>query len=124
MKEQGGFGRFQLISFVLICLQINSDGFLVYNLTYLLLYTKFDCYWNDPLQNIDKDANSTDYCKPSYFCKNTGIISYVIDNDSTITLVNWIDRFDLICSDSIIISLFGMLFFTGFAVSSLFVPKL
>jgi hypothetical protein len=41
MREQGGFGLFQYVQFILICLQINSDGFLVYNLTYLLLYPKF-----------------------------------------------------------------------------------
>lgn len=42
--------------------------------------------------------------------------------DDKISLVNWIDKFNLTCSNAFTISFFGMVFFTGFAISSLVVP--
>ena len=41
--EQGGFGKFQWFSYLVIVLAIQTNGYLLYALSYLLLYPKFDC---------------------------------------------------------------------------------
>ena len=43
IKEQGGYGRFQFLSYILIALSLNMTGMLIYNLPYLLLLPKFAC---------------------------------------------------------------------------------
>jgi len=49
---------------------------------------------------------------------------YERNETSDRTLDNWINKFDLYCDKSILISSFQMMFFGGWTVSSLFLPSL
>lgn len=62
MQEQGGFGPMQVLGFIACCLLQNQDGFLVYNLTYLLLFPKFECTYatGEPIPDGSKEYD--DYC--------------------------------------------------------------
>ena len=53
MEGQGGFGKIQWISMILCILLIDTNGYLVYNLSYLLLLPKFDCWDVDPLTHTE-----------------------------------------------------------------------
>jgi len=63
-------------------------------------------------------------CKPAKFCDAKNNIAWRIDPSDEISLENWIVKYDLVCANPFLISLFGMMFFTGFTVGSLFIPNL
>lgn len=105
---------------------INSFGWIQYNLGYLLLYPDFECQVleNGSWINVDKDTDEYSVvCKPDCFCNNDTMKWDVVE-DSTITLNNWMTSWDLICSSHLSVSLFGMLFFIGFAAGQLILPPL
>ena len=89
IAEQGGWGKFQTISFLTICFAINTTGWLNYQYTYLLLYPAFNCdIWTDvgwePLSHDDPDFSTK--CFPDYFCKAENLnvtIRYSRDESST-----------------------------------------
>ena len=107
---------------------INATGWLQYQLAYLLLYPVFTCTMKDAQGNfvpIHEDSKAfKDFCLPDYFCENTDTIHWAIDKESPFTLENWMQKFDMVCSGKFVVSLFGMMFFTGFAVSSMVLPTL
>ena len=43
MERQGGFGRFQWISSPIMMMTMNLPGILALQLSYLLMYQRFDC---------------------------------------------------------------------------------
>ena len=48
-----------------------------------------------------------------------------VDNESHLSLENWMDKYpSLICSDPSYIGMFGMLYFTGYVIGSMFIPTL
>ena len=63
-------------------------------------------------------------CIPHYFCDKENKVHWNVVHKSPITLNNWISEYDLICADHMVISSFGMLYFTGFAISSFFLPNM
>ena len=99
MTEQGGLGRFQVISFIIMTFQTNSAGWIVYNLGFLLLQPKFVCHRivdNDqifiPMDSADYDR----YCVKEHFCFNDDVVVKV-DYENIYSLNNWIQKFDLTC---------------------------
>ena len=47
---------------------MNAQGYLVYNLAYLTLYPRYECWYPD---GTEIDPESDDYdemCAPEYFC--------------------------------------------------------
>ena len=52
------------------------------------------------------------------------VLRYEVDLDSKYTLYNWVTRFNLSCSPYLTISLFGMVFFFGFTLSTFVAPRL
>ena len=63
LADQGGYGRFQLFSNMIIILAVNTSGWMVYCQFYLLLYPKFYC----PAY-ADGSDDYKNKCIPSYFC--------------------------------------------------------
>lgn len=121
MDDQGGTGRFQIIAFIIIELQIMSDSWLIYGLSYLLLYPEFRCTMNG--KELDPDGSDfKKYCIPSYFCHNDDI-QYTRVDDSSVSLRNWIYDFDLLCISELEISLFSMMFFFAWFLGQFIVPK-
>jgi len=47
-----------------------------------------------------------------------------IVEDSTITLDNWMKKWEMYCDSSFMIASVSMFFFIGFAIASLFIPAL
>jgi hypothetical protein len=90
MEEQGGFGKFQTLAFLVIILAMNSDGFCTYNLSYLLLYPHFSCQIQENGHWISIPEHSKQYhkkCNPDYFCENKDV-KYQVDENSKFTLHN------------------------------------
>lgn len=70
------------------------------------------------------DKNNYDkYCKPEYFCDHKDTMTYSIDEGNTRSLENWITEFDLTCATHFQISLFGILYWSGFCIGSFIVSK-
>ena len=69
---------------------INSTGYEVYGLPYLLLYADYDCFTLDGAP-IERDTTLyQDKCSPNYFCTHDDI-TYKKVADSQYTLHNIID---------------------------------
>jgi MFS family permease len=110
-----------LFAYVNGVLASNSCGWCMYNLAYLFLYPTFECTQQDDQGNWVAIPSDSDKCAPSYFCKNLDSVHWQIDYSSGTTLDNWVSKYDMVCSN--LIPYFGMTFFTGFAISSIFVPS-
>ena len=90
-------------------LGMGTNGYMQYQVAYLLLYPKFDCFTADSsgqftvpvVDDFDK------ICVPSYFCSNDDTIAWSIDYSSDISLHNWMTSYDMICTDPYVIGLFG-----------------
>ena len=100
---------------------------MLYQLSYLLLYPAYNCQelingvWT-PLDSGTDEYNKK--CVPSYFCDNTETMQWQRNDEDENSLDNWIKKYDMECDGSLTISLFGMMFFAGWAVSSLIFPRI
>jgi hypothetical protein len=114
LEEQGGFGKYQMMVYLIIVLAINTNGYLVYGLSYLLLYPKFECKYPDgsPIDDGSKDYEN--YCKPDYFCDTSNNIGWSINWNDHTSLYNLTWKFNLYCASK----------FTGFACGSPFIPRM
>lgn len=99
-----------------------SDSWMIYGFSYMLLYPEFDCVKDGQMLKWGSDDYKT-YCTPSYFCQNTDVQISVITN-STVTLKNWIQDFELLCISEVEISLFSMMFFIAFFLAQFVTPKM
>ena len=61
-------------------------------------------------------------CEPSDFCKDKR--KYEIDYSNPSSLYNWVQQFNMVCSPKSDFGLFGGVFFAGFSIGSLVLPKL
>ena len=95
---------------------MGSGGWLIYGLSYLLLYPHFDC-----TGDID-EKNYAERCKPEYFCDASHGVHRTIDWDHQYSLTNWMKKYDMVCASSFTISFFGICYFTGLAVGSTIFP--
>lgn len=106
---------------------INANGFALYNLGYLLLYPKYNCSFieNGSLVPIPEPSDDYDkFCTNAYFCEHLDQIHFSRNDDSDVTLNNWILKYDMDCYSKFDISLPGMMFFTGWTISSVFLSSL
>ena len=99
-------------------MSMTTTGWLSYNLGYLLLYPTANCV--DSITGVKIDEKD---CEPQWYCNPDNHITYKIDDNSDMTLTNWIDDFDLLCASKLEISSFGMLFFSGFTIGSMILPQ-
>ena len=101
---------------------INAQGYLIYNIAYLTLYPKYDCWFPDGTQ-IRSQEDQEAYCNPQYFCDPVHEVSWKVDWDADESLHNWISKYGLDCASGLKISSFGMLFFSGWTTGSFFLPR-
>lgn len=99
------------MSAIMIFTSINSSGYILYNLPYLLLYPTYDC----------KGVLSKDDCTPENFCPMDDLDPQIIW-DSEKSLHNWIEKFDLKCASHVVEASFAMCLFAGWTIGSFFVP--
>jgi MFS family permease len=105
---------------------LNMSAIMNCQLTYLLLEPDFSCEMQDAQGNwkrlVEGAADFDTYCKSDYFCKHPDLVHWQRNDASNISLNNWILKYDMVCSS--LIPDFGMAFFTGIAVSSMFLASL
>ena len=104
-------------------LSINTNGWLIYGLSYLLLYPKYNCTYPDGSEIPDDSDDYISYCNPQFFCANDAY-GWSIDWNDHNSLHNLTDKFNLNCASKLTISSLGMLFFGGFAAGSPFIPRM
>ena len=96
IRDQGGFGKYQWMVFLTTVFLINTNGYMIYGLGYLLYLPKFNCWDINPdgSETIIPDYSQryNDTCKPSYFCNATDI-RYEFDFTNDLTLNNWMWKF-------------------------------
>lgn len=63
-------------------------------------------------------------CKPKDFCDNPDVLSYEPNWDREDSYNNWITRFDLHCASNSKIGLIGSSYFSGWALTLTFLPRL
>lgn len=63
-------------------------------------------------------------CKPKDFCDNPDVLSYEPNWDREDSYNNWITRFDLHCASNSKIGFIGSSYFTGWALTLTFLPRL
>ena len=103
---------------------MNTTGFEQYALSYILLYPTYDCFDSSTGVKIDPNSKEfSDKCTPNYFCDHDDVTYKKVD-DSIYTLDNLIEQYDMQCAGKLVISMFGMMFFTGFAIGSVVFPPL
>ena len=126
IEEQGGFGTFQKMVYVLVVMGMTSAGWMQYNYAYLMLYPKFHCLEKDAQGHFVSIPDDSDFCKPDYFCKeeNNATIIWQIATEDHVTLDNWMKQYHMYCLDPQLISFIGTFFFIGFAVTSPVIPPL
>ena len=111
----------------MINFSINGCGYLLYQISYLLLYPTYNCSelingtWTPLVSGSDEYTNK---CVPSYFCNNQDTMQWQRDDNDENSLDNWMKKYEMECDGSLTISLFGMMFFAGWAVSSLIFPRI
>ena len=107
---------------------MNATGWMLYDLTYLLLYPKYNCEIIQPdgtFSPIKEGSHQYEaYCKPEYFCQHLDQIKYTRDEASDLTLNNFISKYNAECFSKFDISLPGMMFFTGWALCCTCLPRL
>lgn len=63
-------------------------------------------------------------CTPKDFCDNPDVVSYEPNWERSDSYDNWISRFDLHCAPKSKIGLIGSSYFSGWAFSLIFLPRL
>ena len=90
MKDQGGLGRFQIFSFIIITLQTNSVGWIIYNLGLITMQPIFICQKTTDGTIIPHGTPDYDiYCIKDYFCLHDDVHVTVDPNDKY-SLNNWV----------------------------------
>ena len=85
------------MSYIGLMICNSTNGYLVYNLVFLLLYPKYHC--------IDEFGVATP-CKRLATCESYDFVEEAV-------LSNWVQKFDLRCRSNFTIGLFGSMFFLG-----------
>ncbi|CDW84323.1 UNKNOWN [Stylonychia lemnae] len=105
----GGFGRFQWFTTIFITILFNSSGHLFYGLAYLELYPAYICPQDIP------NCDHTDKCRDP---------SIPIDWSSDKSLHNWVEKLDLTCAEPYKVGLLGSMYFAGWTIACLVVPRI
>ncbi|CDW81726.1 solute carrier family member 5 [Stylonychia lemnae] len=109
IDRAGGFGLFQIFSTSMIMICYLSNGYIFYSLTYLELFPDYIC----PAYN--KKCTYKDRCDDK---------SIPIDWSSDRSLDNWVALYNLECADSVQIGLLGSMYFAGWCIACIVVPRL
>jgi MFS family permease len=115
MDRAGGLGLFQILAITAFSVCYVSNGYIFYALTYLELWPDYKCGSSIDPKSCDRDL----------MCKNPNDPALIsVDESSTRTLINWVDRLHLICEPSWKIGLIGSMYLLGWAIGCLVIPRL
>jgi len=111
----GGFGRFQLISTLVLTLGLMTGSSIIFGVGYLIKYPEYDC----------KVGGQWTACDREHICDN-GIAKqdWRFNYEGEGSFINWVERMDLTCTDKAIVAMPGSVFFAGFCVSAAILPRL
>jgi hypothetical protein len=119
IEDLGGFGKFQLFAYWAVSSGINSAGFWFYQLGYFMQEPKYSC----TIRGVGGDHDSI--CTSENICaKDNRIISWRVDWDHDNSLQNWHHDFDLMCWPKAQIGLVCSMFWFGWCITLLWMPRL
>ncbi|CDW82898.1 organic cation [Stylonychia lemnae] len=110
------FGKFQYIFGVSIFIHYCTAAIVTYNYGYLLMYPSYQCEFNNEWQTCTRQQMCEQRQNPTF--------NWKIDEGNNRSLNNWVQKFNLHCSDSYIIGLFGSIDFLGQLIASFIFPPL
>ncbi|CDW83769.1 solute carrier family member 5 [Stylonychia lemnae] len=114
-EKIGGFTYFHYWASSLFVWGFSTGGLLFYALSMLEKTPRYLCYYDDGT-TYECEADKT-------FCKDPSI-KYKIDWNYDSSLHNWVETLDLTCESSAKIGLIGSIYFAGWAVAAVFLPRL
>ena len=115
-KVTGAYGRFQVIALIVLALIYTTYDGIAYPVMYYELYPDYFC-------NPASAGNMYVTCDKDYLYENPDI-PYIVNWGSDISLLNWVAPLDLTFKAPFLIGLLGSFYFMGWAISSLFLPRL
>ena len=87
-----------------------SDGYLINSLTFLLLKPDYVCVYDGAKFYCDSEMT----CSKTYnVLSNGNSDGYFVNWESEMSLHNWVETFNLRCSESWVIGSFAIAFFIG-----------
>jgi hypothetical protein len=127
-KMGGSFSRFHILAYIMCLTLFSTEGFLIYNLSYLTLEPKYMCVNSE---GVAAKCKRTDTCRPEFnndFSKQfeadpSSAVNfrngfYVHKDENNIVLENWMKDLDLRCAEKWKIGMFGSNFFIGNVIGS------
>lgn len=93
----GGCGLYQVLTTSAVILGMIGQGFLDYNMAYLIIMPEFTC------------TDSGDACTNDDICQgqNTPQQPYTINFGNSTNLHNWVEQYDLVCAGKLELALFA-----------------
>lgn len=124
----GSFSRFHILAYMMCLTLFSTEGFLIYNLSYLTLEPKYMCVNSE---GVAQQCKRADTCKAEFnndFSKKYAADPkaadqfrsgfYIHEDENNIVLDNWMIDLDLRCAEKWKIGMFGSNFFIGNVIGS------
>eukprot|EP00347_Sterkiella_histriomuscorum_P007109 403350227 len=125
LKQAGGFGRFQYMTFFVFCLSFWTGGVVVYIIHFMQATPAYQCY-PKTINNVESQFTQKDQsfaCVPDQFCNNPNMV-HEVDYTSPQTILNYITYFNLHCIDKVQLGLMGTSIFVGYTISCFILPRM
>lgn len=117
IRHTGGFSRFQYKAGLMFSGTMTTGSFALYPMTFYELQPAYLC------KSISDATAEWISCKAEGFCDRLDTIEFKIDQEDSLSLVNWVTDYGMTCSPKYQFGLFGSLFFIAVVISSiLFTP--
>ena len=113
---RNGCGIFQVLVCAAVMGGTSQFSWLFYGLGFLELMPQFDCTY--PNGTVVYDCVKEQICQG----QKTAQLDYVVNYTNATSLHNWVEQYDLVCTDDFQIGLIGSMFFVGWCVTLLIVP--
>jgi len=121
VEDLGGFGNFQIFAYLAVSSGLNACGFWFYQLGYLIQEPKYSCSLASGVNTANYDA----ICTTANICAgDPRITSSAIDWTNEASLHNWHLQYDLQCMPKAQQGLISSMFFLGWCVTLLWMPRL
>jgi hypothetical protein len=99
IDKAGRFGWFQVMATIFMVFNFITNGHMLYALPFLELFPDYICPSDVP------DCGPSDHCKDP--------LKFPVDWNSTRSLHNWVEIYNLDCVDTYLIGLPGSVYFIG-----------
>ena len=113
IRRTGGFGRFQILTTLILTLSFTSGGYVIYCIP-LLEYMPEDYFCRTsttaPWEPCDHDA----YCSAQYSHSDLRRVDY----DSPYSLHNWVEQLDIYCTNGFELGVLGAVYYLGYLIGN------